>query len=64
MTVVFAAVVYFCLPDCEFPEIDSIRATLTVHTVPDTAGWLSGKERAFVKDRLPQTAPRADELKL
>lgn len=47
MTVVFAAVVYFCLPD-----------------FPDTAGWLSGKERAFVKDRLPQTAPRADELKL
>ena len=30
--------------------------------VPDTARWLSDKERAFVKARLPLNAPRADEL--
>ncbi|KAI5357936.1 Putative major facilitator superfamily, MFS transporter superfamily [Septoria linicola] len=45
LTVVFAVVIYFCLPD-----------------FPNTARWLSDREKAFVLARWPPNAPMADEL--
>ena len=30
-------------------------------TVPSTASWLSGKEKAFAQARLPRSSPRAAE---
>ncbi|KAK7926570.1 MFS transporter prlL [Apiospora marii] len=63
-TVVMGVIVWYTLPDCEHTNpFDShgFPRRLTSRIVPDTASWLSEKEKAFIQARLPPNAPRASE---
>lgn len=51
-TIVVAVVISFCLPDCKSFSNLLALCVLTI-PVPNTARWLSEKEKAFVQARLP-----------
>lgn len=65
VTVLFGILVYFILPDCmDDPHyLRRVACLLTLLLlVPPTAKWLTEKEKAFIQARLPQNAPRAEEM--
>jgi hypothetical protein len=51
----------FLLPDCESPLSKTSRSRTYHHAVPDTAKFLTDRERIFIQARLPPNAPRASE---
>lgn len=67
-TVLFGVVIWFLLPDCRFflctrMHILSTDQPLTrnILLVPETANWLTDREKKFIQARLPPNAPRANE---
>lgn len=63
VTIVYAVVIWFCLPDCKlFYSTYPQRSLLIYPSVPPTARWLSDKEKAFTQARLPPNAPLEKEL--
>jgi predicted MFS family arabinose efflux permease len=62
VTVVFGVAVIFLLPDCEVTIPENLGKQVTDHsTVPDTARFLTEREKNFIQARLPPNAPRASE---
>jgi hypothetical protein len=49
-TICYGILLYFVLPDCEYQQTLP-KQKLTNLVVPDTAKWLSSKEKAFVQAR-------------
>lgn len=62
VTVVFGVAVIFLLPDCE-SKIPKMTACCIAdyRAVPDTAKFLTEREKIFIQARLPPNAPRAAE---
>lgn len=60
-TIIVGFAIWFLLPDCESCVLSIFHNPCLHALVPDTAKWLSEKERAFVQARLPPNAPRANE---
>lgn len=65
VTVVVGVAIWFLLPDCEFPmpfcTVCLRNKWLISLLVPETARWLTDREKAFIQARLPANSPRSNE---
>ncbi|KAJ5441139.1 hypothetical protein N7491_003545 [Penicillium cf. griseofulvum] len=64
-TVIFGVAIWFLLPDCNMPPFSLSQVLVTnmrkYYIVPETAKWLTEREKRFIQARLPSNAPRAHE---
>lgn len=65
-TVIYGVAIWFILPDCMccpyLPDRSfSLHSIANRTPVPETASWLTEKEKKFIQARLPANAPRANE---
>lgn len=61
-TILVGIAIWFLLPDCTRIPFQAYATRLMCGgTVPETASWLTDKEKAFIQARLPQNAPRSAE---
>lgn len=62
-TIIMGVGVWFLLPDCKLIWLDDAATFSTdkASIVPETASWLTDKEKAFIQARLPSNSPRATE---